>query len=101
VRAEARAFADRQCAPRAGGDRRGGGVAEAFPDDVFAAIAAAGLFGSRSRRRRRARARAAGLGATAVTIEELAYHSSSVAAIFDVHCILAGHALEAGGTPTA
>ncbi len=32
--------------------------------------------------------------ATAIMIEELAYHSNSVAAIVDVHCILAGHALE-------
>ncbi len=32
--------------------------------------------------------------ATAVMIEELAYHSNSVAAIVDVHCILAGRALE-------
>ncbi|MFX8601194.1 acyl-CoA dehydrogenase family protein, partial [Acinetobacter baumannii] len=31
--------------------------------------------------------------ATAVLIEELAYYSNSVAAIVDVHCILAGHAL--------
>lgn len=36
--------------------------------------------------------------ATAVAIEELAYHSSSIAAVFDVHCILAGNAL-LHGTP--
>jgi alkylation response protein AidB-like acyl-CoA dehydrogenase len=34
--------------------------------------------------------------ATVATIEELAYVSNSVAAIYDVHCILAGHALEYG-----
>ena len=34
--------------------------------------------------------------ATAVAIEELAYYSSSVAAVFDVHCILAGNALTHG-----
>jgi len=34
--------------------------------------------------------------ATAVMIEELAYHSNSVAAIVDVHCILAGGALKHG-----
>ena len=28
-----------------------------------------------------------------MAIEELAYYSSSVAAVFDVHCILAGNAL--------
>jgi len=34
--------------------------------------------------------------ATVVTIEELAYVSDSIAAVYDVHCILAGHALMYG-----
>ena len=34
--------------------------------------------------------------ATAVAVEELAYHSNSIAAVFDVHCILAGNALRHG-----
>jgi alkylation response protein AidB-like acyl-CoA dehydrogenase len=34
------------------------------------------------------------VSATVAAIEELAYHSNGVAAIYDVHCILAGHALE-------
>src|SRR3546814_18971206 len=34
--------------------------------------------------------------ATDVVIEELSYYSSSVGAIYDVHCILAGHALVQG-----
>ena len=34
--------------------------------------------------------------ATVVTVEELAYMSDSIAAIYDVHCILAGHALMYG-----
>jgi len=34
--------------------------------------------------------------ATVVTVEELAYVSDSIAAIYDVHCILAGHALMYG-----
>ena len=34
--------------------------------------------------------------ATAVTVEELAYHSNSLAAVYDVHCILAGHAVSFG-----
>jgi len=33
---------------------------------------------------------------TVVTIEELAYMSDSIAAVYDVHCILAGHALMYG-----
>jgi alkylation response protein AidB-like acyl-CoA dehydrogenase len=34
--------------------------------------------------------------ATVVTVEELAYMSNSLASVYDVHCILAGHALEYG-----
>jgi len=34
--------------------------------------------------------------ATVVTVEELAYMSDSIAAVYDVHCILAGHALMYG-----
>ncbi|WP_341261995.1 acyl-CoA dehydrogenase family protein [Gordonia rubripertincta] len=34
--------------------------------------------------------------ATATAVEELAYYSNSVAAIFDVHCILAGNAINQG-----
>jgi alkylation response protein AidB-like acyl-CoA dehydrogenase len=34
--------------------------------------------------------------ATAVCVEELAYASNSLAAVFDVHCILAGHAVSLG-----
>jgi butyryl-CoA dehydrogenase len=36
--------------------------------------------------------------ATVVTIEELAYASDSIAAVYDVHCILAGHALMYGSS---
>ncbi len=67
---------------------------ENFPRSLFQRMATAGLF-----RIQFAQA-VGGLGlkfpaaATAVMIEELAYHSNSVAAIVDVHCILAGHALE-------
>lgn len=37
--------------------------------------------------------------ATAATVEELAYTSNSLAAVFDVHCILAGHAVSMGPPP--
>jgi len=65
-----------------------------FPRALFTKLAGAGLFripfaaavGGRGLRYPAA--------ATAVMIEELAYHSISVAAVVDVHCILAGHALE-------
>lgn len=67
-------------------DERGDG----FPHQVFDQLAARGLF--------RIPFREEGLQhpATAVAVEELAYHSNSIAAVFDVHCILAGNALAQG-----
>ena len=67
---------------------------ENFPRELFRKMADAGLF------RIPFAAEVGGRGlkypacATAALIEELAYHSNSVAAVVDVHCILAGHALE-------
>lgn len=71
---------------------------DGFPRDVFDALGAEGLFGIPFG------TDVGGDGlvhpgtATATAVEELAYYSNSVAAIFDVHCILAGNAL-AQGTP--
>lgn len=78
----------------ANGDER----VDGFPHDVFKGLAAEGLF-------RIPFASAVGgdgldhpITATAVAIEELAYVSSSVAAIFDVQAILGGNVLT-HGTP--
>ena len=78
----------------ANGDER----VDGFPREVFDGLAAEGLF------RVPFGAEVGGDGlehpvtATAVAIEELAYYSSSIAAVFDVHCILAGNVLT-HGTP--
>jgi alkylation response protein AidB-like acyl-CoA dehydrogenase len=96
IRREARTFADRDVAPRAYEIATREESVESFPRDVFDAMAAVDLFripfatidGGRGLRRP--------VCGAATVIEELAYHSSSVAAIFDVHCILAGRALERG-----
>jgi alkylation response protein AidB-like acyl-CoA dehydrogenase len=76
----------------ANGDER----VDGFPHDVFKGLAAEGLF-------RLPFAAAVGgdglehpITATAVAVEELAYFSSSVAAIFDVQAILGGNALTNG-----
>lgn len=93
IREEVRRFADQYVAPEA---YRIGHTEEsvaAFPRQLFTQMADAGLFripfaadvGGRGLRHPTA--------ATAVMIEELAYHSNSVAAVVDVHCILAGNAL--------
>ncbi|MFG2953593.1 acyl-CoA dehydrogenase family protein [Streptomyces sp. NPDC048291] len=96
VRAAVRRIAEHEVAPHAaaiaGGDERTDG----FPRQVFDALATAGVF------RIPFAGEVGGDGlthpasATAAAIEELAYFSSSVAAVFDVHCILAGNALRQG-----
>lgn len=69
---------------------------ENFPRDVFKKMAQEGLFGIPFKEE------IGGLGlkypicATVVTAEELSYMSNSIGAIYDVHCILSGHALEYG-----
>jgi butyryl-CoA dehydrogenase len=94
VRQEVRRFADEHVAPVAYSIGHTEESVAAFPRDLFAKMASAGLF------RIPFAAEVGGRGlkypATAVMIEELAYHSNSVAAIVDVHCILAGNALKHG-----
>ncbi len=98
VRGRVRRFADSVIAPAASRIATGDEVEDGFPADVFEAMAREGLF------RIAFGAEAGGMGlarpasATVAAIEEIAYHSNSVAAIYDVHCVLAGTAL-ALGTP--
>lgn len=94
VRNEVRDFADEHVAPVAWEIGHREESVDNFPRELFHKMADAGLF------RIPFSAEVGGHGlmyrtcATAVLLEELAYHSNSVAAIVDVHCILAGHALE-------
>lgn len=94
IREEVRAFCDTQLARVAWEIGHREESKEAFPHQLFKKMADAGLF------RIPYAASIGGRGlkypatATAVVIEELSYYSNSVAAIYDVHCILAGHALE-------
>ncbi|VWB89242.1 acyl-CoA dehydrogenase family protein [Burkholderia lata] len=94
IREEVRSFADEHVAPVAWEIGSREESVDRFPRKLFREMANAGLF------RIPFGASVGGRGlkypatATAVLIEELAYHSNSVAAIVDVHCILAGHALE-------
>ncbi len=93
IREKVRRFCDTELAPIAWEmGHREESVAN-FPYELFKKMAQAGLF------RIPFGKQVGGDGlyypamATAVLIEELAYYSNSVAAIVDVHCILAGHAL--------
>ncbi|AKE89208.1 acyl-CoA dehydrogenase family protein [Rhodococcus aetherivorans] len=96
VRDRVRDFATRAVAPIAGRIAGGDERLDGFPRDAFEAMASNGLF------RIPFTADVGGDGlthratATAVAVEELAYYSNSVAAIYDVHCILAGTALDQG-----
>lgn len=93
IRNEVRRFADTELAPVAWEIGHREESRENFPKALFKKMADAGLF------RIPFAADIGGRGlkypalATAVMIEELAYYSNSVAAIVDVHCILAGNAL--------
>ena len=96
IRAKAREFAERVVAPRAYEIGTTPESRETFAWDVFRALAEEDFY------KIPYPAEAGGLGleypcaATVVTVEELAYVSNSIAAVYDVHCILAGHALEYG-----
>ncbi|WP_281689136.1 acyl-CoA dehydrogenase family protein [Pseudonocardia thermophila] len=96
VRAEVRAFAEEHVLPLA---REIGSRDEdpaAFPFELFREMGRAGLLAVPFSEADGGRGLAHPAAATAVAIEELAHVSSSIAAVYDVHCILAGHALTHG-----
>ncbi|SCB74817.1 butyryl-CoA dehydrogenase [Gordonia sp. v-85] len=96
VRRRVRQVALRDVAPVADRVARGDERLDGFPRDVFDRLATAGIY------RIPFAADVGGDGlahpatATATAVEEVAYFSNSVAAIFDVHCILAGNAVNQG-----
>lgn len=96
IRRRVRDFAVKHVRPVADRIAAGDEVDDGFPFDVFGAMAEHQLFEVPFP------SDVGGLGldraasATAAAVEELAYYSNSVAAIFDVHCILAGNALNQG-----
>lgn len=96
IRKKVREFAIREVAPRAQEIAQKEERVENFPRDIFDKMADEDLYKIPFPKE------VGGMGlkypvcATVVTVEELAYLSNSIAAIYDVHCILAGHALEYG-----
>jgi butyryl-CoA dehydrogenase len=96
VRAEVRRFADQYLAPEAHRIGHTEESVESFPRALFAQMAQAGLFRIPFGAEVGGRGLQYPVAATAVMIEELAYYSNSVAAVVDVHCILAGNALRHG-----
>ncbi len=94
VRAEVREFAERVVRPRAREIGEADESVENFPRDVFDAMGEAGLFRIPFAAEDRGRGLEHRVASTATAIEELSYYSNSVAAVYDVHCILAGRTLE-------
>jgi len=96
IRKKAREFAIKQVAPIGYQIAHTEETKDAFPLEIFRGLAQEDFF------RIPFPEEFGGLGlkypvcATVVTVEELAYVSNSIAAIYDVHCILAGHALMYG-----
>lgn len=96
IRKKAREFAIKQVAPIGYQIAHTEETKDTFPLEIFRSLAEEDFF------RIPFPKEFGGLGlkhpvcATVVTVEELAYVSNSVAAIYDVHCILAGHALMYG-----
>ena len=96
IRTKAREFAQRVIEPRAYEIATTDESKDSFPWDVFNAMAKEDFFKIPYPKS------VGGLGlefpccATVVVLEEFAYASNSIAAVYDVHCILAGHALEYG-----
>ncbi|NPA25936.1 MAG: acyl-CoA dehydrogenase, partial [Deltaproteobacteria bacterium] len=96
IREKAREFARRVIEPRAWEIATRPESRESFAWDVFRQLAEEDFFKIPYPKE------VGGLGlkypccATVATVEELAYASNSIAAVYDVHCILAGHALEYG-----
>lgn len=95
VRAEVRAFADEHVAPVAHEIGHTPESVEVFPWALFHKMGEAGLFRIPFGADLGGRGLEHPVTACVATLEELAYHSNSVAAIYDVHCILAGRTLEA------
>jgi butyryl-CoA dehydrogenase len=94
VRADARTVCERDLAPLAHAIACGDEVEDGFPWEAFRALAAGGLF-------RVPFAAPHGLGlehpavATTVVTEEIAYHSNSMAGVYDGQCILSGQMVAA------
>lgn len=96
VRARARTIAEKVVAPHAATIANGDERTDGFPREVFDALAAERVFGIPFPTDVGGDGLAHPATATAAAIEELAYYSSSISAVFDVHCILAGNALNQG-----
>ncbi|WP_330246681.1 MULTISPECIES: acyl-CoA dehydrogenase family protein [unclassified Streptomyces] len=96
VRAAVRALAEKHVAPHAAAIADGDERVDGFPRHVFDALAVADVLGIPLPADVGGHGLANPATAAAAAMEELAYYSSSVAAVFDVQSVLAGNALNQG-----
>jgi butyryl-CoA dehydrogenase len=96
IRKRIREFAIKEVAPEAYIIGQQEESRENFPYRIFQKLAHAGFFKVPFPKEVGGLGLEYGTCATVVIVEELAYTSNSVAAIYDVHCILAGNALMCG-----
>jgi butyryl-CoA dehydrogenase len=96
IKKEVREFAEKEIQPVAYQIGQQEEDKENFPWTIFNKMAKQGLFQIPYPSKYGGRGLKYPVCATCVTLEELAYISDSIAAIYDVHCILAGHALMYG-----
>ncbi len=96
VRIEARKFVDEEVLPIASDLNTVSESVHAFPGDLFRRMADGGLFGIPFSAECGGRDLQYPLCAATVVMEELAYASDGLAAIYDDHCLLPGIALLSG-----
>lgn len=93
IRKKVREFAIREIAPASYEIGQREESKDSFPEDTFRKMARADLFRIPFPKEWEGLGLKYPVCATVAAVEELAYLSDSIAAIYDVHCILAGHAL--------
>jgi alkylation response protein AidB-like acyl-CoA dehydrogenase len=93
VRGKARQFAEQHVSPAAAVLNGATESPDVFPRDLFRRMGSEGLFAIPFGKEVGGSRLEYPAMAACSAVEELAYYSNSVAAIFDVHCILAGQSL--------
>jgi len=96
VRDEVRVFSQREIEPVACEIAQQEESKENFPREIFNKMAEDKVFGIPFEEKWGGRGLKYPSLSTCVALEELAYASNSIASVVDVHCILAGHALNYG-----
>lgn len=96
IRREVRALVDSQLTELAHQIAQSEESSDSFPREAFGILADAKVFGVPFSAEVCGRGLPEPVGCTAAALEEIAYVSNSLAAVVDVHCILAGHALAQG-----